>query len=64
MFCRERKDLAKGLIPRKAYEFVDDEASFPTTYGVAYVRAGEIFEVRDEEGIVLNDFTKYSRAYD
>ena len=47
MFHRERKDLTKGLVPEKVYEFIDDVASFPTTYGVAYVRAGEIFEVND-----------------
>ena len=31
--------------------------------GIKYVRGGEIFEVRDEENVVLNDFSRLVQMF-
>lgn len=59
-FENERKDLAKGQKPKgqRDFQWSEDDLDFPSTYGIQYVRAGEIFEYRDEDDVVLNDFTR------
>ena len=37
----------------------EESLDFPARYGVRIVRGAEIFEIRDEEGVVLNDMTRY-----
>jgi hypothetical protein len=43
---------------RSIESFHDEILNFPEKYGVKYVRGGEIFEMRDEDGVILNDHTK------
>lgn len=59
-FENDKKSLARGQKPKKTRDFnwVEEDIDFPQTYGVQYVRGGEIFEVRDEDDVILNDFTK------
>lgn len=43
-----------------AYTTVEEDTrSFRKQYGIKYVRGGEVIEVRDEDGVVLNDFSRY-----
>ena len=59
-FEKERQSLARGQKPQQTRDFnwAEEDFDFPETFGVQYVRGGEIFEVRDEDNVVLNDFTK------
>jgi intron-binding protein aquarius len=59
-FEKERTSIARGQKPKQTRDFnwVEEDFDFPETFGVQYVRGGEIFEVRDEDDVVLNDFTK------
>jgi intron-binding protein aquarius len=59
-FEKERSSLARGQKPKQTRDFkwAEEDFDFPETFGVQHVRGGEIFEVRDEDGVVLNDFTK------
>jgi len=58
----ERRDMAQGLKPQKkkntANREEEEAATFRVKYGVRHIRGGEIFEVRDEEGVILNDLSK------
>ena len=59
-FEKDRNSLARGQKPKQTRDFnwAEEDLDFPDTFGVQYVRGGEIFEVRDEDDVVLNDFTK------
>ena len=60
-FCSERQLLEKGKKPPNRKDFrwsEDDPAAFPARYGVRCVRGAEIFEVRDEDNVILNDLSK------
>ena len=56
----QHDSIATERVPRNKREFtwVEEDDDFPKTFGVKYVRGGEIFEVRDEDDVILNDFTK------
>jgi intron-binding protein aquarius len=66
-FGAERRELAAGRKPRSSRvsdaagasrSSEENEFDFPAEYGVSYVRGAEVIEVRDEDDVVLNDFTK------
>lgn len=59
-FEKERALMAKGRKPNRGRDFQwsEEELDFPERFGVAYVRGGEVFEVRDEDDVVLNDPSK------
>lgn len=52
--------LSQGRRPRsqRDFQWMEESLDFPQRYGVKYVRGGEIFEVRDEDDVVLNDPTR------
>ncbi len=56
----ERVILSKGKRPqsKRDFQWKEENLDFPVRYGVKYVRGGEIFEVRDEDNVILNDPTK------
>ena len=57
----ERQLLEKGKKPPNRKDFTwseDDPAAFSARYGVRCVRGAEIFEVRDEDNVILNDLSK------
>ena len=51
-------EAARGSEDAKTKE-EENMAEFARRYGVKYVRGGEIFEVRDEEDVVLNDPSRW-----
>eukprot|EP01038_Epipyxis_sp_PR26KG_P005853 gene5853-8076_t len=59
-FEKERKVLAQGERPRvnKDFDTTEESFDFPSLFGIKYVRGGEVFELRDEENVILNDLTK------
>lgn len=61
-FKAERRELAAGRKPRSTQAdesaAAEDEFSFPAEYGVRYVRGAEVIEMRDEDDVVLNDFSR------
>jgi hypothetical protein len=60
-FSSERVEMAKGQKPhkRRDFQWAEEPLDFPSRYGVKYVRGAEVFEYRDEDGVLLNDPTKY-----
>ena len=46
--------------PRKRRDFQvkEEELDFPRRYGVRFIRGAEIFEIRDESDVILNDPTR------
>jgi len=59
-FESERVEMAKGQKPhkRRDFQWAEEPLDFPSRYGVKYVRGAEVFEYRDEDGVLLNDPTK------
>lgn len=59
-FEAERSEMSAGQKPRKRKDFQWKEADmdFPSQFGVKFVRAGEIFEVRDEDNNIVTDPSK------
>ena len=56
----ERAAMSKGRKPTgaKDFQWCEEEMDFPQRFGVRFVRGGEVFEVRDEDDVPLNDPTK------
>ena len=52
--------MSKGRKPTGAKDFQwrEEELDFPQRFGIRVVRGGEVFEVRDEDDVPLNDPTK------
>lgn len=52
--------MTKGRKPtgRKDFQWREEELDFPQRFGVRCVRGGEVFEVRDEDDVPLNDPTR------
>ena len=60
-YYSERQLLENGKKPPNRKDFTwseDDPAAFPARYGVRCLRGAEIFEVRDEDNVILNDLSK------
>lgn len=56
-FEKEKSLLLSGRRPKSMMDFdsnAEESLAFPAQYGIKYIRGGEIFEVRDEAGTILN----------
>jgi intron-binding protein aquarius len=61
LFKQERSELALGRRPQKREEkgsAYENDMNFPKEFGIKYIRGAEVYEFRDEENVVLNDFTR------
>lgn len=54
---KERKLLTQGKKAPKPRDFQwqEEDGDFPSVYGIKSVRGGELFEMRDEDDVVLNN---------
>jgi len=59
-FERERALMESGRKTgrKRDFQWEEEQLDFPARYGVQYIRGGEIFEIRDEDNIILNDPTR------
>jgi hypothetical protein len=47
---------------REEFQWQEETLDFPARYGVRHVRGAEVFEVRDESDVILNDPTRCVRV--
>eukprot|EP01041_Mallomonas_annulata_P008643 gene8643-17828_t len=59
-YASERALLSKGRKTgkRRDFQWAEEDLDFPSRYGVQYIRGGEVFELKDEDNVVLNDFSR------